>query len=180
MCFAAPGIGAIFSALGSVVGAVGTIASAQAQAAAAKYQAKQQRMMAEDALKRGAVEEQGKRRQTAALEARQKAVMAGSNLDIGSGSPLAILGDTAQLGELDALTIRGNAQREATFGRNQAKLYDMEASSARTAGWIGAGTSILSGIGTVAEKWYKPYQSAAKPASSSFRPLAAGNSWYSY
>jgi hypothetical protein len=155
MCIAAAGIGGIFSALGTVVGAVGTIASAQAQANAADFKAKQERMLAEDALKRGSQQEQSQRRKTAALAARQKAVMAASNVDLGSGSPLAILGDTAQLGELDAQVIRDNARRQENYHSTNATLSAMEADNAKTAGFFGAMGTVLGGAKELAGSWYK-------------------------
>jgi hypothetical protein len=165
MCFAAAGIGsalgAIVSLAGTVVGAAGQMAAANAQAAAATYKSKQERMLAEDALRRGAAAEEAQRRKQAALASRQKAVLAAGNVDLGSGSPLSIIGDTAMLGELDAQTIKANSQRESTFHTANADLSALEASSAKQAGAIGAFSSVLSGIGGLAEKWYKPAQSGA-------------------
>lgn len=113
-------------------------------------------MLAEDALKRGHQEEEAQRRKTAALMGRQRAMMAASNLDLGSGSPLAILGDTALLGELDAETIKGNAKRQATQLRNSATMSDFEGKNAKAAGYIGAFSTVLGGVGGLADKWYKP------------------------
>ena len=47
--------------------------------------------------------------------------MAANGVDLSSGSPLDILGDTAMYGELDALTIRSNAEREAYGYRVQSR-----------------------------------------------------------
>lgn len=157
MCIAAlGGLGPIISAIGTGVSAIGTIAGAQAQAAAATYRKKQEAMLSEDALKRGAQEEEAQRRKQAALAGRQKAILAASNVDLGSGSPLAILGDTAQLGELDAQTIKDNAKREANYHTGNSQLAGMEAKSASTAGVIGAFSTVLGGASSLADKWYKP------------------------
>lgn len=55
--------------------------------------------------------------------------MAANNIDSSSGSALDLIGETAQFGEEDALSIRANAAREAwgykvgaNDSRNQAKL----------------------------------------------------------
>lgn len=158
----AAGAGGAASTIGAIAGILGTGVSimaqrqqAQAESATAEYQAKQSRILAEDTLKRGAADEQAKRRETAALEGRQRAVMAASNLDLSSGSPLAVLTDTAVLGELDAQTVRNNAQREATQQRAQAGIYDMKAKAATSAGNIGMIGTALGGVSTLAEKWYK-------------------------
>jgi hypothetical protein len=167
MCFAAAGaagiIGSLVSLVGVGVSAYGQKQAADAQAAAATYKQKQENMLAEDALRRGAAAEEAHRRKAAALASRQKAVMAAGNVDLGSGSPLTIIGDTAMLGELDAQTIKSNASRESRFHTVNADLAGMEASSARSAGGIAAFSTVLSGIGGLADKWYKPggYSSTA-------------------
>lgn len=149
-------LGAIASALGTGIGVVGQVQASNAEADAAIYQQKQSAIMAEDALKRGVQEEEAQRRKTAALAGRQQAVLAASNVDIGSGSPLDILADTAVLGELDAQTIKGNAAREAAGYQQQGDLAGMRAKSAKSAGMVGAFGTALSGVGTLADKWYKP------------------------
>lgn len=165
MCVAALGgvagtIGTIASLAGTAVGVVGQMQAARAEEATAQYQAKQSRVMAEDAIQRGIAEEQAQRRKTAALESRQKAVMAAGNVDLGSGSPLQILADTAMLGELDAQTVRTNSKREASQHRAQAGLFDMKASAAMSAGRIGAFSTALGGVGSLADRWYKPFAKA--------------------
>lgn len=149
-------LGMIASLAGTGISAYGQIQQGNAEAAAAQYEQKQDAILAEDALKRGAQEEQGQRRKTAALEGRQRAVMAASNVDIGSGSPLNVLADTATLGELDAQVIKGNAQREAVGYQTSGNMAGMRANSAKQAGMIGAFSTALSGVGTLADKWYKP------------------------
>ena len=154
MCIAAIGLSGIASLLSAGVGAVGSIAAATAASNAAEYKKKQAIIMAEDAKKRGAQKEEAQRLKTAALLSRQRAVMAGSNLDLTSGSPLNILADTAMVGELDAGIIRGNAEREAQGHYATADLAGMEAKSAKTAGMFDAFGTVLGGVGTVASKWY--------------------------
>jgi len=153
MCFAA--IGVIAGIAGTLVSAMGQMQSARAQANAAKFNAESSNIMANDAILRGQAEEDSKRRETASLAGRQRAVMAANGVDITMGSPLQVLGDTSKMGELDAISIRSDAERQATALRNQSQLYGMEASSATSAGRIGAFGTVLSGVGTVADKWYK-------------------------
>lgn len=162
MCIAAVGLPGILGAIGTVVSAVGTFAGAQAQANAATFKQKQEKLLAEDALKRGAQEEEAHRRKVSALQGRQTAVLAASNVDIGSGSPLAVLGDTAQLGELDAQVIKDNARRQQQFHNTNAQFAGMEASAAKSAGMIGAFSTVLGGATKLAGQWYDN-----KPASTS-------------
>ena len=152
MCMA--GAGAIFGMLGSVVSAMGQMAQANSQAQAAEYKAKQDRLLAEDAIKRGAQEEEKHRYQVSALKGRQAAVQAAGNLDLSSGSPLAVMADTAMLGEWDAQIIRDNANREEQHYTTQSELGFMEADNARAAGgWAAFGT-VLGGMKSLANSWY--------------------------
>lgn len=148
---------------------MGQMQAANAQAASARYNAQVQqnnaviaRDNAADARKRGQVQMEDNMRKTAALKGRQVAVMSANNLDITSGSPLDVLGDTAQLGNWDALTTRNAFEREARGHETQAMNFTAEselslasARNAKTAGAIGAFGTLASGIGSVANSWYK-------------------------
>jgi hypothetical protein len=153
------------------IGAYGAIQSGQAQKKQARYQAGVERnnatiagWQAQDATQRGQIEEQRQRLATARLKSSQRAAFGSNGVEIDSGSPLDILMDTAQLGELDALTIRSNAEREAYGFRSQsgnlmaqAGLTQMAGRSASTAGFIGAGSTLLSTAATAGDR-YKTYQ----------------------
>ena len=123
-----------------VIGAVGTGVStyssvqqsraarktAQYNSAVAKNNAIISENLAQDAEKRGKVEEQRHRLKVAAFKAEQENEFAASGLDLTSTSFEQILSDTAALGELDALTIRGNAAREAYGYRTQGVNYEAQ------------------------------------------------------
>ena len=143
----------------TLMGGLGAIQQGQAASASAKYNARVADMnarmadrAAKDALERGKLEEQKQRQKTAQLMGQQTAAMAANGVDIGFGSPLDLLVDTATLGELDALTIRSNAYREerdirqqgANY-RGQAGMYRAQASSASTGGFLGAMGTFLGG-----------------------------------
>lgn len=152
------------TAVGVGVSAYSSIKSGEASARAAEYRAKQAERQATDATQRAAVEEQNQRRKTSQLEGRQRALMAAGNVDTGSGSPLTILADTAQFGELDAQTIRANGVRESRYYTEEAKLSRMGGQEAQNAGFLNAFGAVVQGAGTVADKWYKPsYGKTAKP-----------------
>ena len=154
----------------TVIGGIGQIQQANAASAASKYNAQVAEMnatladrRAKDALERGAVEEQRKRMEVAQLQGRQRAAMAANGVDLTFGSPLDALVDTAVLGDLDALTIRQNAAREAydfqVQGVNQradATLSRANASASRTGGYLGAAGSVLGG----GARAYGQYQSS--------------------
>jgi hypothetical protein len=161
------------TAVSGVVAAGGAVMQGQAQAKQAKYQSAVERnnatiagWQATDAQQRGQIEEQRQRLATARLKGAQRAGMAANGIEIDSGSPLDVLMDTAQLGELDALTIRANAEREAYGFRSQqgnltaqAGLTQMAGRNAVTAGYIGAGSTLLSSAATAGDRaaTYKKY-----------------------
>jgi len=146
--------------LGStLLGAVGQVQQAQATAQANRYNAEVQKMnatiadrRAKDAIERGKLEEQRKRQEVARLQGAQTAAMAANGVDLSFGSPLDTLVDTAALGEIDALTIRTNAYREAyehkvdaENKRAGAQMSNMSASAATAGGYLGAAGTILGG-----------------------------------
>lgn len=163
-----PMIGMLLNFAGAMAGAAGQRQAAEAKAQEMEYQAQvdeNNRKVAEwkaaDARARGAKEEAALRVKVAALKGRQRSALAASGVEVGSGSALDILGDTAALGELDALTIRSNAEREeyeqkvvASNLSANAGLKRMGANNARIAGKMNARTSLLQGAGSVASKWY--------------------------
>lgn len=152
----------------TLVGGVAQIQAGNAQAAASRYNAQVAEMnatmadrAAKDAMERGAAEEQKKRMEIASIQGRQRAAMGANGVDMTFGSPLDTLVDTATMGELDALTIRRNAAREAydyevqgVNYRSDATLSRMNARSAKTGGYLGAAGTVLGG-GADAYKSYK-------------------------
>lgn len=157
------------TALGAGMQAYGMYQQGQAREKAAEYNAAVAsnnmvlaERQAEDATKRGKIEEQRHRMQVGRLKADQRSALAASGIDVASGSALDVLEDTAKLGEWDALQIRANADREAYGYRAQGMNYQAEAGlqtmkgrQASRAGMIGAGSSLLTGAGNVAGSWYK-------------------------
>jgi hypothetical protein len=132
------------SAAGTVLGAEQQAQQAQIQAAQqsrrawqASYQTAYQTAQArnaaavseynaQDAERRGAVEEERQRRKTSLLQGSLQARLAAQGSDL-LGSPLDILGDAAALGEQDALATRYQAAREAWAQRIQAANKNAEA-----------------------------------------------------
>jgi hypothetical protein len=131
----------------------------EAEGQLADYNASVAQLQAQDAVARGAQEESRFRSGVRGLAGSQKAGFAAGNVDVGFGSAVDVQADTAFLGELDALTIRTNAAREAWGYKVQAEdltrrgqIARMEGAQAREAGkaaksgsrWATAG-SILEG-----------------------------------
>tara|TARA_Y100000034_G_scaffold110909_1_gene143469 strand:- start:884 stop:1417 length:534 start_codon:yes stop_codon:yes gene_type:complete len=152
---------------GTVAGAYGAYNQSKASKASLEYQASVARNNAEysesqarDAIRRGQVAENDVRRRTAQLRGSQRARLAANGIDLGEGSALNILLDTDYFGELDALNVRDNSNREAaalrTQGSNQignANLLDARAGMESPIG--AALPTLLTGAGAVANSWYR-------------------------
>lgn len=159
-----PAVALVAMAAATAVSAYSSIQQGKAANAQAEYQAqvsKNNQVMAnyqaEDALRRGKLEERRQRLRTERLKGEQRAAFASNNVALDQGSPLDVLEQTAGEGELDALIIRHNAEREAIARRFQGQNYGAEAEmsllqgkAAKKAGYIGAASSVLSGASTFA------------------------------
>jgi hypothetical protein len=130
----------------SLVAAGGTVLQGYQAQQTNKANAAIQEIAAADAIDRGHAEEAVVRRQVAAFMGTQRTQIAASGVEMDSGSPSDLLADTAMLGELDALTVRNNAQREAFFPSANAEIFRNEADNA-------VPTAILNAGGQVASKW---------------------------
>jgi hypothetical protein len=134
--------------------------AAEASAELAEYNAAVADIQATDAVARGAIEESKFRRDLDVLVGAQRAGYAASNIDVGYGSAVDVQADAALLGELDALTLRTNAAREAwgyqveavdlrrraALGRREGIQLEQagraEAGGYRAAGYVGAAGTI--------------------------------------
>jgi hypothetical protein len=126
-------VAAIPFALIAAQGVMGAQASKQAgaaQASADLQNAAYSDAAANDAIKRGAVEEDQQRLATTSAIGTQRAGFAANGIDVNSGTAANIQDDTAQLGEFDALTIRNNAAREAWGYKAQSDTYRQSAKTA--------------------------------------------------
>lgn len=151
-------------AASTAMGAYGQIQAGNAaqKAATANNAIAQQNAIVSDRLaanaeERGRIAEQQQRMKTSALMGRQQAVLAAKGIDISSGTPLDILAQSAEYGEMDALTTRYNFAQEAAGYRQQAsnqrfggQMALFEGKNAKTASrWQAMGT-LVSGAGKIA------------------------------
>lgn len=154
------------SATGAVLGAqsAGTQAASQqsaleTQAQTAANNAELSRIQADDALASGGNSESNSRMQTAGLKGSQRAALAANGVVLGEGSALDLLTSTDYMGEVDALTIRDNAAKQAWGYNIQADNYlTNSAQLSKSASSIdpgkAAGTSLLTGATQVGSQWY--------------------------
>ena len=118
--------------LGSIVGAVGAIQGGNAENSAAQFNAQSARMEAES--RENAQRAQAKQQLGAIRAGVSKS---GATME---GTPLAVLSESAANAEIDSLNTRYSGQREAA-------LYESRGRNAKTAGYMRAGTSLLSSAG---------------------------------
>lgn len=94
-----------------------------------------------------------------------KASQASAGFDVRSGSDAQVRTSQRTLNTIDTDIIRSNAAKTAynyqvqgSIAGQQASMYSSAASNAMTAGIIGAGSSVLGGIGSVSSQWLKGNQ----------------------
>ena len=140
---------AVMMAAATVASAAGTYAQGQAQASAyeanataAEQAARAQREKASHEA--GLVREQGQ-----SVLSTQRARYGASGVAM-TGSALDVALSTARKNELDALTVKYNGEVNARMNENQASVYRSQADSAKTAGTIGAFTTLLTGGAQIA------------------------------
>lgn len=160
-------IAAVAAVASSAIAGYGQYQAGQAAKQAGDYNAAIARnnqiiaeRQAEDAIKRGDIAADEQRRKTARLVGTQRAAFGSSGLAIDSATSLDILGDTAAFGELDALTIKSNAAREAYGYQVQGMNYAAEEAMSRVrgknaaaAGIINASSTLIGGVGSGANMW---------------------------
>lgn len=170
--------GLALSAVGTVASGYGMYAQGQQAKAQGDYQsavaannaaiaaqnAAVQERAAQDALARGRIDEQQHRLKVSQMKGAQRSALAASGVQVDSGSALDVLADTAMFGEMDALTIRSNAEREAYSARigahnaraqgmnnvAESNLFKLAGANSARSGMIGAGSTFLGGAGRTA------------------------------
>lgn len=155
--------------LGGATSAIGSIKQGQAEKEAAEFNAqvaKENQQVstanAQIAGQAGAEQAGMTSMKTRATVGAVQANQAASGIDVNSGSDVDVRSSARELGELDALTVRSNATREA-YGQTvqaasygaESQLQSYEAESAGTAGEIGAASSFLGSTGSAANNWYR-------------------------
>jgi hypothetical protein len=156
---------------GAAVGAFGQVYAGQAASNAANYNAAIQMQnaaqadrKAEIASQAGMADQNIQQLKNRAEHGSIKANQGASGVGINSGSFQDVEDSTLRLGEMDSLSIRSRATREA-YGyqvegidfRNKAALERQEAKNAKTASYIAAGSTLLGGAADAGASW-KKYQ----------------------
>jgi hypothetical protein len=135
-------IALVAAGIGTAVAGYSQYQSGQAQKDLAKTNARIAEESASDSRRRGQIEEDRRRALTRQQLGSQKAAFGANGVVSSTGTALGLLSETAEYGELDALTIRNNAAREA-FG------YRIEAVNSRTRGRIASQEGTLGAASTL-------------------------------
>lgn len=114
-----------------------------------------QERMAKDAEARGRIEEANHRLKVAQMKSSQRARQGATGAEVNTGSAALLQQDTAEMGELDALTIRSNARREAWGYRVGATNSRAQGELDKMRGRSNAAGTLLTGGSQVAGQWYK-------------------------
>jgi hypothetical protein len=155
MAFLAPIAGAIGSGLSSVLsigstilGVMGTLAQAQAQSNAAEYNAKVNKINAQTSTEQAATVAAQKNRETRQRIAQGTGAVMQNGFEV-SGSPLDVLNQAQDQGNLDYLTAVYSGQVKAAGYKNQAEMDMAESKNALAAGAIGAASQLFSGMSNI-------------------------------
>lgn len=160
----------VLAGVGAATSAIGKVKAGNAQQQAgldqqkvsnseadlADFNANIAELQSTDAVARGKIAEDQFRTRVKGAIGAQRVGFAASNVDVGFGSAVDVQGDAAYLGELDALTIRNNAAREAWGFKVQAAdlrtraTIDRQAGVAQaTAGGIASHTANINAASTL-------------------------------
>lgn len=132
---------------GAAITAYGAIQQGQQANAQAQYQATIMQQQADRERAVAAVNEEAYRKQQSRLMASRRAILGGSGVEGGTGSPLMVSEDMASQSELQALTIRNGGEASSTRLNEQAALSRYQGETAESGGYFRAGASLLSGAG---------------------------------
>jgi len=116
-----------------------------AQQSTADFNARMSELRAVDAIRRGRRASTEVRRRGKTKVGAQRAALAAQGIDISEGSALEIQEETAELSELDALTVKNNAAREALGFKIKAADERFGGELARISANVRASQTILTG-----------------------------------
>lgn len=160
-------IGTIASVAGAGISALGAIQQGKASAASANYNAEVQannaalaKQNSSFASQEGTANAETQQLKTRAELGSIQANQGASGVNVGSGSSLDVRSSAAETGELNALSIRSNAARqaygyqtEAVGATAQSQLDKAQAGFDTTAGEINAGSTLLGGLGNASTNY---------------------------
>ncbi len=132
---------------GGLMSAIGQIRQGQAAAKIAEANAQLSTQDAERRQEAAKVDSLKLSREMQRTVGRQVALYGAAGVDIGSGSPLDVIGRTVEEYATDIGFTGIRADQETRRGEIEAKILRYQGSQARSAGYWGAGSTILTSFG---------------------------------
>ena len=150
----------VFLIISAIVGIVGAIASAGTAVYAGEQQRKQQSYNA-DAMEEQARAERMKadyeasilKRNAEKMRARMRLNYLASGVDISEGTAMMAMAEDAKQAEMDFQAIRYGGNVAAIRAKQEARMARYQGASAARAGYINAGSSLLTGAGQAAQTY---------------------------
>lgn len=139
----------MFLAAGGAISAMSSLSAGSFAEDIGQFNQDALNKQADARIESGKIEEQNQRTRTSQIKGQQKTGFAASGVDVSAGSPVDILSDTAAIGELDALTIRSNAETDAFNLRTQGVSANLQGQLAKRQGVGGAVGSLLTTYGSI-------------------------------
>lgn len=137
-----------------LIGGISQREDAKTRRDIAKFNARMDELRAEDARIRGEELAAISRGKTKKLRGSQRAVLAASGVDVGTGSAADIQAETEDIGEFEAVTIKNNAMREAFGFKTKGAQEELKGELAFRAGTSRATETFLTG-GVRAAKFFE-------------------------
>lgn len=151
---------AVIGVVGAVIALIGVAAStyaayeqAETQEKYAKYNAKVAENQAAGERMRAGVAAEQQRELHRRVIANQRAQYGTSGVDVASGSPLLVIADSARQAELDAQIILAGGEGRAIGFQSQANLDRFQGRAAMKAGYVNAGSTLLSGAAGIGAQY---------------------------
>lgn len=153
-------VGAVAAVGSAAVGGYSAIQSGRAQKKATAYNARVAENEAVKSRNIATEKENIHREKVQQLVGKQRAQAGAAGVDLGFGSAFQLQEDTEIMGEADALRIRDYGDSQVQSLQQQSMLQRYKGDAAVQQGYLGAGGSLLQGVGGVAEsgvadKWFK-------------------------
>ena len=136
---------AILTAISTAATAAGSVAQGRAASAQGKLQAEMYERQAQRERQIGELNAAREAKRNRAIQAQQRALLAGTGADPSSGSALLIQTDLAEEGKLNEELIRNNADAAVTTSKTQAVFARAEGKNAQRASYFRAGSALLKG-----------------------------------
>lgn len=147
-------LGSGLALAGTGLSMIGQIQQGRAQSEIAQANARAAELQAKSIQEAGKAESYKLSKQRRRMIGTQANLLASAGVDIGSGSPLDVMLDTAKSYEEDLQTLGYNTDLRRAAPLYQASIYDWTAKNKRRAGWMGAmGTMLDYGLSSLESEY---------------------------